>query len=397
MLSLGWTQFCARWKQNFLMVLQIAVVMLIAVFFVTTYKRQTAQYAPFKEIMSGEGAVCALDIMKVNDFGGVDAYLSQLNGIDTYDLSSTIYGTTPEGIYIDGFGYSDTVSEYKPQLIEGKWYTEVESDEYLPVVITQNVNGYRVGDILELSVNIDEGKTSKFIVCGILQKGASYYNITYTSLNMSVHDFFKPYDHELDDTLGPMMFYSKEKAEEMGYVCQNEGLFIIKYSDDLTDAEIEENDINISGNMDGIFSKISDVRTKTEKEIMIKIMPLLAIGIGIFVLVSVGIACLIMLESKSNMKSYAIFYAHGMNWGGCAVISLIQSLLIGLFSMITAFVAGNIVILFFEQNTFFFEWGNDQIITCLLLFVYMMVISMIIPVCIFKKNTPVDVLRSSRD
>ncbi len=397
MLLLGWIQFSARRKQNFLMILQIAVVMVIAVFFVTTYKKQTAQYDPFKEIMSGEGAICMIDIVKINDLGGVDAYLSQLNGIDTYDVSSTIYGTTPEGIYIDGCGYSDTVSEYKPQLIAGKWYTEVESDEYLPVVITENVNGYEVGDVLELRADMDEGKTSKFVVCGILENGASYYNLTYMSLNMSVYDFFKPYDHKLDDTLSPMMFYSKEKAEEMGYNCQNAGLFIVKYSDNLTDAEIEENDLNIEGNMDGIFLKISDVRTKTEKEIMIKIMPLLAVGISIFVLVSVGIACLIMLESKSNIKSYAIFYAHGMNWGGCAVISLIQSMLIGLFSMITAFVTGNIIILFFEQNTFFFEWGKEQIITCFLLFAYMIIISMVIPLYIFKKNTPVDVLRGSRD
>ncbi len=126
-------------------------------------------------------------------------------------------------------------------------------------------------------------------------------------------------------------------------------------------------------------------------------MPILAVGIGIFFLVSVGVACLIMLESKSNMKSYAVFYAHGMNWGGCILISLIQSLLIGIFSLMAAFVAGNVIILFFEQNTFFFEWGKEQIGFCLILFLYMLIISMIIPIRLFKKNTPVEVLRSSKD
>ncbi len=92
MLSLGWTQFSARWKQNFLMVLQIAAVMVIGVFFVTTYKKQTAQYDPFKEIMSREGIVCTINIAKVNDYGGIQGYISSLKGIEEYDVSTIIGG-----------------------------------------------------------------------------------------------------------------------------------------------------------------------------------------------------------------------------------------------------------------------------------------------------------------
>ncbi len=125
-------------------------------------------------------------------------------------------------------GYSNNVSSYEPQLKKGVWYTKADKGEYLPVVITEMVSGYDVGDVLELKSGSDS-ESQKFIICGILQNGASFYNIGTSKKNINVFDFYTPYDPTYDDTLEHMMFFSMEKAEKMGYECFKSGRIIIKY------------------------------------------------------------------------------------------------------------------------------------------------------------------------
>ncbi len=210
--------------------------------------------------------VCALNIPKVNDYGGIQKYFSKLDGIDEYDVSLRITGTTLEGINVSGIGYSSNVSTYQPKLKKGVWYTKADEGEYLPVVITETVAGYDVGDVLELKSNSDDVENQKFVVCGILQNGASFYDIGYFKRNSTTFDYFTPYDSDYDDTLNPMMFFSKENAEKLGYEGFCDGRIIIKYSDDLSQEEIEEYDEILKAEMGEFSDKISDVRTRTEKK-----------------------------------------------------------------------------------------------------------------------------------
>lgn len=395
MLYLGLTQLYIRWKQTVLMAIQIATVMVLGVFIITTYQRQSAQYTPFKEFMEGEGVAFMGNRKGYFDYGGLEGFLSELKKVEdvSYVLTDTFYLDEDSAIYC--YAYDDMTSGYVPQLADGVWYTEVKDSDMLEVVATGNINGVKVGNEYEIATS-DNGNKIKIRICGILENGASYYDPNYSLINSSVFDFFSPYDFMLDDMLQPMFFFSQEEALKHGFSGIDGHRVLVKYQDDITEEEIVENErliISLGGSH--IFT-YDELRARTEKIIMSKVMVIAPVGIGVFLLVSFGNACLVALDVKANMKRYAIYYSYGMTWKRCMGISMVQSIGTGLLGFILAILTGNLIILFANQNTFFFEWGFWQLLACLILLVYLVVLAMIIPVFIFRKNVPVNILRNSK-
>jgi hypothetical protein len=125
---------------------------------------------------------------------------------------------------------------------------------------------------------------------------------------------------------------------------------------------------------------------------MIKLMPLL---ICIFVLVAVSSVSLSALRAKKNLKLYGIYYVCGSKWNNCILINLINNTITSVAGVLTALIAVNIIKIKGLLANTVFTFGGVQLLFVLAVILLNLLISMLMPIGIMRRNTPKEILTNN--
>ncbi len=395
MLYIGICEILKNWKKTLLMSFQIGLILFLSVMAVTTYRAQTDKYDYLREFLKREGISISVGTSVINDYGGIDAYMKYLNVVDEYHyvLNANWYADEEHTKPFKLKGYDNLLSQYEPVLLEGEWYTKAKKqNNILNVVIGSDSYGYRVGDIITLFDY--KKKEYKAYVCGIIADEASYYQTEYNVEEPSIYDFYELYIPEATDV--PLMFAMQEDIQAMGEKGYVYGRVLLTFKEEFSKEKIEREVSGIEKEQGKAAEPFEEIVARTEEIINSKMVEIMPVIIGTFILVTLSIISLSAIDTLATMESYSILFVCGMEWKDGMKIATIKSTITCIISIFIMLLIRYVLVLVGLGNKFLFEFGLWQMLVCVLVCVFMILVSSIMPSTILKKNQPVDILRDSK-
>lgn len=394
-----------KWKHTLIQALEIAVIMFMGVIIITTFFHQSKKYEPFREILKGEGVrLCghmhfsSLD----SDFSEIEEIMSSLKKASGYSYTAfeSVYVS---GLYNIGFqmiGFDKQLAQYKPAMKEGVWYTDYTDDGY-PVVVTENEYGIKTGDVFDLYLMDDNGDITINVVtvtvCGVMRNGEGYYSGSSYVYPGDINAYYKVFDSDTNfwDKDTPLMFFALENMQELKFGNVDRGVFI-EYDDSITEEEKEYNE-DVLTSFNCVTNSYEEMRESSMATIMEKLMEVIPIAIGLLFFITVNIICNSSMDTNKNLWEYAVYFMTGMRWGNIIVMKILEGIITGVFGLAMMFLLSQTIIATILPEGFLFSMGTYQWGFCALVIVYEIVVSVIVPVFVIKKNQPVDVLREARE
>lgn len=395
MLYIGFNEVIKHWKQTLLMALQIGMIMFLAVMAVTTYKAQTEKYDPLRAFMNREGVAFEASIVSVNEADGIDKYMDRLGVFDEFHCvrkDSLYLYENLEGKF-EVRGYDELLSEYEPEMSEGVWFTDAKKEEgIINAVVTGNPYGIEVGDVIEFS-NSSYNKKIKVYICGMFKDGEAFYEVGSYSSDCTVFDYYQTYDSAREDK-NFYLFMSADDMVSQGMTATY-GRVLASYDENASESQKEYAGKKLAQDND-IVVPMSEVVERTEDIIDSKMVEIMPVFVGAFLLVTLSIACLSAIDTYSSVENYAILFICGMEWKKSLPIGAVKSTIICGFSVVVMLLIYGVTVITKISEKILFEPGLWQAIICILISIYMIGISCIMPIYILKKNQPVSVLRDSK-
>lgn len=395
MLYISLCELMKNWKKTLLMAFQIGLIMFLSVMAVTTYMKQTERYNYLKDFMHQGGAAVIFETpMVINDAGGIDKYMKRNVAVDEYHY-----------VYFNNFSldkeykqkfkvycYDELLSEYVPDIAEGVWYTEAEKKEgVLNVVITENPYGLKVGDTREMII---DGEWRKVYVCGKLADGAAFYTTDRYRYDQTVLDYYYSYEPARENS-SYYMFTSVKQVDELGISGVPFGRILVSFKEGISD-DLKEAGLNQLASSGNIVVDFKDLTERTESEINSKMVEIIPVIAGAFVLICLCIISISAIDTFSSVKSYAILYTCGMEWKSGMAVGAMKSAMTCVLSVPVMLMIYYITKLTGLEEKILFEFGGVQIFTCVIICIFMILLSCIMPSSILKSNQPADVLRKSK-
>lgn len=394
MACISFCELLKNWKQTLLMALQIGLIMFLTVVAVTIYREQTVRYRYIKDYLHKDGMVLSVDGSEINNAGGAEEYFEGF-GIDEYHhvTQFQLFLDIKWEKYFYGYAYDEFLSRYEPKLSEGVWFTKAPKTEgVIEGVISKKTFDAKLGDTVELSYY---GDTIKVHICGILDEETSIFGaIDGFSVYDSFFDLYRNFNSEREDTEVLILLSLEDLEEALGYHPTPWGIVLATFKEDLSEAEKEKklSDLKKSS----ILIDFATLRGRTESEINSKMAEIMPIFIGAFFLVVLSITSMSAVDTMTSLQSYAVFFACGMKWKKGMYINALKSIMTCFIGAVVMFLLYYISILTKLNETILFELGPWQILSCVLVCLFMVIVSCIMPRQILKNNQPAEVLRESR-
>lgn len=407
MIKLGIKEFQRNIFGNIFIILQLAVTVILTVAIVSSVESRTMYYKPFEDLLSKDGAV----LKAVNAVGG-EKPVEELNGVESACLSYRAGGifSTDSTEQYEGRNYpvalnDEYIKRLSPEMKNGKWLSEINYSGRSGIcgVITDN-GSIKTGDKVlmtvgyydEADVNFENIKyeTYEIEIVGVIKDGAKIPDVS-KSFKKTEFDFRNFYhDYSLKQDVDPVLFVPYSQLSLAHISCMPSGLQIVSFKEGLSQEE-KSGLLSELGKYGTIIDETSAVNERSEKYIreeLVKLMPLL---ICVFVLVAVSSVSLSAISVKKNLKLYGIYYVCGSRWKNCILINLINNVITSAAGVLTAVIIINVIkVKGLLENTVF-SFGKPQLLFTAALIVLNLLISMIIPLGIMKRNTPKEILTNN--
>ena len=380
-------------KRLLLSALLLSVVFFITIVYFSAYDRQYSKYNPFRGLLEGQGHTAFVDMAFVNDLGGMDGLVKKLKKVKSYECvyALQLTGQTVSGQSIKIFGIDERIASYVPVMSEGRWITGKPGDGGNPkAAICANSMGIGSGDRLEITY---ADKNVSLDICGVMAADASCFVPYGINMNLNIFDYYYTYDPEREDRQ-LFMYMSLQDMKELNLGYYN-GFFMVRYDDDISEAEFEENGSLLKNCGSPILLENKDIRERTEEKIDLNLSTITPLAAAGAVLLSFGLCCLIGIDVRSRMKQYAVYYACGMRWGQCVGLNIIQSGLSALLAVLITVCAGNMIKIAGADKLINFEMGSTQLKAGLVVFLIEMVLSAAVPLVLIKSKQPRDIIRKA--
>lgn len=381
---------------NILIILQMTVVFIIAVFMSSTIVSRFQLYTPIKDKLNSNGyfyyvsnAINPETNLALRSTDELYELLDQPKDIvATYNVWLS-YGTDN----INCISYDDEFIEmFTPELEEGTWFDfNKDASEYIPVVISQNPYNFNVGDIIELD-NFGFGVNAEII--GILKENSKI--IGFSNSENGKNDFrstYINYNYEIEEL--PLFIFCQKDLIYKNITMQLNGPVFVTYSDIIDDIILESNNSTMNRMMTLSKTRLDEMKSNSLEYIFSQIYTLFPIMICILIFTLVGTISVNALSAKKQLRNYAVYYICGLKWKQCAMINFISSLI----SVLTSFILSMIILLVMKHLNFLgntvVKTGVWQFLVCLILIAVYLLFSIILPLNIIGKTTPSQILKTN--
>lgn len=404
-IKLGFLEFIRNLKMNFLIVLEMAVLISVSVFTVSTLMSQLKYYLPLSDYLSEKGFyLWAENIASHLDQGDyletVSDIKSKSDKIEKVCAFSRFNGSLIGKKYdvnTSGIAYNtDLINLYKPLMQEGKWLSEVpQSKDVLNIVVSENNSGINVGDEYEILLdNGESNKTVKAKVVGKTVDGAKIFYRAGSDMNSyTAEDFYKSIYFNPQLSESAYIIADQNQLDEFGVRTYLSKTAFIKLYDSTSDSEVS--DIKSIFRKSGGITEGQKVKENSLKDVKTNLIYLLPIIAGTLIFTVVTAVCMSAINAKNQLRNYGIYYVCGSRWKQCSLISLFSSLITSALAVMLAaagmFVCKRLGV--FSQTVI--DFGFWQFVACAVTVLISVGFSVLMPIIIIGKTQPREIIKSN--
>ena len=378
---------------NFLIIIQLAIVICIVVVLIGIIRDRLKYYIPFYQEFSKDGFLFNIDLapeeLFQEDFINCDTWLSYTGMYSLADNSSNI--SDPDFVIMD----KKWTDLYTPKMREGKWLNQMGDDGMIHAVVTpNNPLDLKLNDVI--SVEYDE-KVVDISVCGIMEDyqyviGHNGFSQTDIYGKKSFLDMYYTYDSKKELMNGGHygIILSKEEIDQSslkdGYMVNGICLLTCKNANEYVLKQIRDK-LRFDYLSDYVVS-YSEVRANSFEYIKERFYTLFPIAVCIFILTLVSTISSIVITLYLQLRLFAIIYICGARWRECVTISIMCSFIIAMVSFVFS-IAFCYIPYVFGYNL---SISRYEIIGVIVIIAAYMFVSIITSLIVFYKNTPKEVL-----
>lgn len=385
---------------NILIFMQLTITLFAFFYTVYTFQAKYRFFGAISEDMKGKGLLASVINLSSDGY-----LLSDGSTVaDSYNLTG-VRGV--KAMYLpmaDIEGVSSHIRAYDRPLIEafvpdmdnGHWLNKASDvpDDTIPVVISYNKEGYKTGDMLELS---DGTNSYKLEIVGVLADNAS---VLCMPMDVTTTDDYKGlfwnYSSVYEESILVLMD-RQELIDKTQIPCIISGLLFINYVEDISGEVMENNLTSLYQN--GLITYTLDYGTiyeNSKKLITNDMLIFIPISIIVMLVTMVSTIKVIAINTDNIVYNLSLYYLNGCTWGACKKISIISNML----SLIMAVFTNIIVIMCL--------FGNDVIVYDKKLILYVMTVFTIFCIVYFilcvvyqtfilRKYMPCEIIRGENN
>ncbi|MGN1422277.1 MAG: hypothetical protein ACI4XA_02790 [Oscillospiraceae bacterium] len=391
---------------NALTVLQLAAVIVITAVMVSSVMLRYRYYEPFSDILRSNGILCTFSPPANYD---TETHMSTDKSIadeemrnfipDIEDIISCNYGPTwlvdennvSTGADCTVLMYdNDVIERYKPEIESGRWLNTSSDADCIEGVISENDLGINVGDTIRIG-------------CFALEMEDMYHEVHIVgklSENTKIVGYWRGEPQRSDINMtslyGTASFAVEQRAVLLlssNYLSENttvsQGIFgpaLITFPDDYPQEKIEQARQQLVQYNCSSSYMLSEVNENSMTYIFEHIKNLLPIIIVLLIMVIVSSISSSALSTRRGIKSYAVFYITGLEWKKCAVINLIQAVLILLCSAVISVIA--LIVLSNSGAGIKLLINGGTVLSAAAIGVFYIITSMAMPIIMLSRTTP---------
>ena len=391
---------------NVLTVLQLAAVIVITVIMVSSVLMRYLYYAPFGDILESNGILCNFsppanyDAEKRQDplkYIADDEMKSFIPDIE--NIISCNYGP---GWLVDEDGEpaetdcailmydNDLIERCKPEIESGRWLNTSSDANCIEGVISENDLGIKVGDTIRIACfSLEEKDAYQDIhIVGKLSENtkiAGYWRDNSTKNDVNISSLYGTASFAVEQQA--VLLLSSEYLSENTTVLQ--GIFgpaLITFPDDYPQEKIEQVRQQLADYNCHSSYMLSEINENSMTYIYEYINNLLPIIIVLLIMVIVSSISSSALSTRRGIKSYAVFYITGLEWKKCALINLIQAVLVLLCSAVISIIS--LIVLSNAGTGLKLLINSGNVLSAAAIGVFYIITSMAMPIIMLSRTTP---------
>jgi hypothetical protein len=318
-IKLSYGLFCKNIIANIIFILQITISIILVNVMIGNINRSlftVHQFRPFTQVRGlYYMPINAQELDNESRINELHNQLMEETGISTIDQ---YFLRDNERSYIL-YAYDNiALSLFTPDMREGEWLNNNNSDDTIPVVTSHAGGKLQLGQTLRM--NIDGGdESADFKIVGIMQEPVFYLNYC-TESNVIATDHLYSY-FNIKFYQYPMIFASKHDIEKFSeYIIDTNIASVILFNESIDDQTMQENIDYLSKS--GDISDLNNIYIRGNENAVNMIRSYSPYFICGFLLSFVGLIGLTVLSTANSLRSFAIFYLLGCRWKNCVKICL---------------------------------------------------------------------------
>ena len=380
---------------NILIVIQMTVVFLITISMISTIISRFQFYSPIEKYLNSKGFFYCFDNAINPDtqqtLRSTDELYELIEGerniVASYNDWLTYKGDNSKFISYD----DEFINMFTPELEAGQWFDlSKDQSDIVQVVVSENPYGFKVGDRITLD---SFGNDMDAEIIGILKKNTKVIGFSKpTNGKYDCRNAFMNYNYEIEEV--PLFILSQRGLVDKNVTMQLSGLVFVTYSKDISDEILESNNNTMKKMMTLNITPLNEMKANSMNYIFSQIYTLFPILICILILTLISAVSISALSAKNQLKNYAVYYICGLKWKQCVMINFYSSLVSVIFSFIMSIIPIFVMKLTGAGETVI-DFGIWQFISCVLIMLLYIILSLILPISIIGKNTPNQILKSN--
>ena len=404
MFSLAASAYMKHIKRNLFIVFQISFLLLALVVTVTILSEEYNRYRPIAALNGEKG-------FGINAYGyhGESAEQIAQNMQKVKSVISWGYGNfniAQDNAYCLAFSYPENLlSDYAPELQSGSWLDASQTGEDgIDIVVSANPYGWKEGSQVELNY-YDENAQAHSVrayVCGVLQEGAEIIGAG-IGVSQTIHhdyrDLYSAYRYEQVEDI--MILTSEEQVKKQGIpMTYNQTHFVI-YDEDITKAQMAANERHLKETLGAgtentsILYDLTEFMDNSNFEIQKKILLYVPILVCVLLVTVISLVNVCTLNLADDIPQNAVYCILGLPWRKNSLLSLIQSAITAVMSMVLA-----CFFLLMIQRTalnayIYARLDGLTVLSVLLILVILCLFHYLSAVWIIRRNKPVELLKNT--
>ena len=390
MLTIGINQFLRNIRRNFMTIVQLVLVYIIAIFTVSSCVEQLALYRGVSDYIDETGMV--LWQRKFDENLDLKKELVKVEYVEkryTIELAGDLYN----GPFYEVVSYSDEVNHYKTPIKEGRWCDSGKAEEgVIRVVVSDDFKPKcKVGD----KVNIG-GKTLK--IMGIYDRNELVY---FERTHSGKPNYLEWYNSAVISSEKYNLYQVIAANEDMHREGKPYSLYsiVIDYEDNITEEEMEYNKEILEDKYDYILLAdmvyAKDVYDTSIQLLEIKLVPMVVIFLVALVFAVVSMMVSGSITVYAEQRNYGIYFLYGNSWKKTIMLSIIHwavaSVVALIISICICIIAKSVGI----AEDYALTFTHFHVYAILGITVFLMLMAIILPYGILKKMQPINIIRDN--
>ena len=413
----GYKDFKRNLGFNIFIILLISLTFIACIFASSSVYQKLKYYRVFSDILGGDGYYAQIAI---SDTGRIRHSMMPYDADDWRCLSdyseyfgeiSAVYSILdmPDENrltdYVKLYAYRGRlIYDYEPMMSEGKWLADADqNDGYIHAVISPNDLGIKTGDVI--TQTLDNGEVQVKIV-GVFRDGAKFMGIKTSNPDRNP-DSEAPVGDKFDEThkieelfhnyyqsiiIDPILIFNFDELEQIGVAPIISSYLIIPFKEGLTDEQKHQAYMDMI-EFTGENVPFSEIRSASLAEVRKQLLILLPVIIGLLVLTMISVLSLTAISTHKQLKNYGVLYLCGGRWRQCAFINTITILIDLVFSTLATCIAMKWLAIAGALKTTVVRFGMTELLICVSVAVFVLVVSLIMPFAIIGKTQPKEILK----